>query len=340
MSATSTPAAVCSGTPVTLSVNPAGGAGGYSVNWMPGSMTGTSQNITPTATTTYTATVTDANGCTLTATTTTTIYEQPSAVLTSNVTSGCTPVCVNFSDNSTINNPGSIASWSWEFGDNNTSTMQNPSNCYTTPGTYDITLTVTSTDGCSSTIVMTNYVSAFAMPVADFTAGPQPTTIFNPILYFTDNSTNAASWLWSFGDSNNSTSTLQNPSFAYSEMSCFQVVLTVTSANGCVDTAAQNVCVEGDVSIYVPNAFTPNSDTHNDIFLPMGDGLNADGYELLIFDRWGNLIFSTNDITEGWNGTPQGSSTKCQEDTYVWKLSVRDQNGNNHRLIGKVSLIR
>lgn len=340
LQASAAPAVICNGQQTMLSAVPGGGVQAYNVVWNPGNMTGNSQNVSPTATTTYTITVTDANGCTATTTAGIAVNPVPVAAFSANVVAGCTPVCVDFSDLSTIAAPGVIAAWDWDFGDGNTSTSQNPTHCYTTPGVYTVILTAKSSDGCTNTITMTNYVSAYVVPVADFTMNPQPTTVFNAQIYFTDQSSNASAWTWSFGDVQNSSSNLQNPTFTYFAPECYQVSLTVTSANGCWDSISHPVCIDPDVSIYVPNAFTPNDDNNNEVFIPVAIGIDPAKYQFWIFDRWGNLIFTTTDMAMGWDGNVQGHPLPCQVDTYVWKILATDTKGVTYKRIGSVSLIR
>ncbi|HTL82944.1 MAG TPA: PKD domain-containing protein, partial [Bacteroidia bacterium] len=340
VAASANPASICSGQNVILSAIPAGGNGACVYTWMPGNLSGNNPNVSPAATTTYSVTATDANGCTANSTALVTVAPNPVAAFSSDIQSGCDPVCVNFADQSTIANPGVISAWTWDFGDGNTSNSQNPSHCYTTPGVYTVIHTAKSTDGCTSSVTTTSYISVFVNPVAEFSASPQPTSIVNPQIYFTDASSNASSWSWSFGDALNSTSTQQNPTFIYGQPICYDVLLTVTSSDGCVDTVTHPVCIDADVSFYVPNAFTPNQDGKNEIFLPVGIGIDPDKYQLWIFDRWGNLLFTTTDLNAGWDGKVQGHSDYCQQDTYVWKIVAKDMNGLSHSLIGGVSLIR
>ncbi|MBI3509359.1 MAG: gliding motility-associated C-terminal domain-containing protein [Bacteroidetes bacterium] len=334
------PTAICSGQNAVLTANSGGGVPAYTVNWSPGNLSGSSQNITPATTTTYTAVVTDANGCTASNSVTITVNPVPVANFTSDVVAGCVPVCVNFSDQSTIANPGVISAWTWDFGDSNTSTSQSPLHCYTTSGNYTIIFTVKSVDGCQNTVTITNYISVSPIPVADFSSSPQPTTILNPQIYFTDLSTGANSWNWSFGDVNQSASSLENPSFEYGSPDCFTVLLTVQNQQGCTDTISHPVCIDSDVTIYVPNAFTPNGDGNNEIFYPVCTGIDPAKFQMWIFDRWGNMIYSTTDYAKGWDGKVQGHSDISQEDTYVWKLVTTDMNGATHSLIGSVNLIK
>jgi gliding motility-associated-like protein len=338
--ANANPNTICAGQQVALSANAGGGVGGYGYSWTPGPLSGANQNVSPVVTTTYVVTVTDGNGCTASQNVPVTVNPLPVPVTGADVTQGCAPVCVNFSDLSTITS-GSITSWAWDFGDGNTSTSQNPSlHCYDSAGVYDVTLVVVSSDGCTQTITMNNYIEVFANPVAAFGAGPQPTTILNPEICFTDSSILAAQWDWNFGDFLNSASTVQNPCFTYNEPDCYLVTLTVTSADGCTDVDTQTVCIGPDVSIYVPNTFTPNGNGLNDIFIPITVGIDPENYELWIFDRWGNLIWYTNDLDEGWDGRVQGHSEIVQQDTYVWKIVSRDMIGNQHNLIGHINVIK
>lgn len=336
--ASAVPSLICSGQPSNLSTNAGGGVGPYNYGWMPGPMIGANQTVTPTATTTYSVVVTDVNGCTATTVTTVTVNPVPVAALTSDVVSGCSPVCVNFSDNSSVAAPGVITAWDWDFGDGNTSTQQNPNHCYNTPGVYTVILQVKTADGCVHSVTMTNYITAWVVPYADFTASPQPTTIFNSEIHFTDMSVNATQWQWSFGDVLGSSSTDQNPSFTYGAPECFLVQLDVSTPNGCTAQDTMTICIDGDVAIYVPNAFTPNGNGTNEVFMPLTYGIDPQKYQFWVFDRWGNQIFTTTDLNQGWDGTIGG--VKCQIDTYVWRVYAWDVNGNPHKMLGGVSLIR
>lgn len=337
---TATPSAVCLGQPVTLNATPGGGTPNYTVTWLPGNLVGATQTVTPPVSGCYTAGVVDLNGCIDTASVCVTVNPIPTAAFVGDSLAGCAPLCVNFTDQTTLGS-GTITGWAWDFGDQATATTQNPNHCYSTAGVYTVSLTVTSNAGCANTIVMNNYIDVFGIPTAAFTAGPQPTTELNPLITFTDMSVGAVTWDWSFGDIiPSSTSTLQNPSFTYPGSGCYDVVLEVASVNGCTDSTVNEVCIDPDVSIYVPNTFTPNGDGVNELFFAQGIGIDPDKFQLWVFDRWGNLIFYTEDMNEGWDGKVQGSSELCQIDTYVWKIKCIDLLAKKHNLIGHVNLIR
>ncbi len=283
--------------------------------------------------------VVDSIGCKDTAQQNVTVFYLPQVSFSGTPTSGCAPLCVNFTDNTTVQN-SSAAQWSWSFGDGNTATTQNPSNCYQSNGVYSVVLTVTSADGCSYTDSIPNYINVTPGPTAAFTFGPQPSTIADPTINFTDQSTpNPAQWYWDFG-TGSGTSTAQDPTYIYPDTGSFVVMLIVSAANGaCPDTAYATVVISPELLIWIPNAFTPNNDQRNDIFLPVfSDPSYVTSYNLMIFDRWGNSVFSTDDPYQGWDGRTKTS--KAEIDTYVFRINVTGTDGIGHRYVGHVNLIR
>ncbi|MCA6365289.1 MAG: gliding motility-associated C-terminal domain-containing protein, partial [Bacteroidetes bacterium] len=336
--ATTGPAAVCAGQQVTLTATPSGGTPGYTANWQPIGVNNLQTTYVPAASGSFTVTITDLNGCTTTATTSVVVNPQPVPQFSGTPTQGCAPLCVNFTD---LTGAGSWV-WNWDFGDGNTGTGSGtPTNCYTQPGSYDVQLTVTDpATGCTGTITQTNFVTVFANPVAAFGLTPDNATMVNPTIFFSDSSSGAVAWNWSFGDLLNSASTDQNPSFAYPSAGCYEITLTVTSADGCTDIATDSVCIGLEATLFVPNAFTPNGDGDNEVFQPLGIGLDPNEYQLWIYDRWGNMIFFTDNPQTGWDGRANGGTNIAQEDVYVWKLKCVDITGQKHNKLGTVTLIK
>jgi gliding motility-associated-like protein len=283
--------------------------------------------------------VTDSTGCKDTAQQNVRVYYLPQVNFSGTPTSGCAPLCVNFTDLSTVQN-SSAAHWVWHFGDGSTDTLQNPTYCYPNNGNYAVTLTVTSAEGCSYTDSLQNYIHVIPGPIAAFSYSPQTVTISNPTINFTDLSTNnPGNWYWDFGV-NGQSSTLQNPTFVYPDTGYFNVML-IASANGgsCPDTAYATVFVSPELLIWIPNAFTPNNDLKNDLFLPVfSDPTYVVSYSMMIFDRWGNLIFSTEDPLLGWDGRTK--NTRAEVDTYVFRISVKGTDNIPHKYVGHVNLIR
>ena len=213
----------------TLTANASGG-GPYTYLWNNGS---TMQSITVGAGTWW---VTASNGtCTATDTVVVTMPFIPVADFTHSATS-CLNTPIQFTDQSTT--PGGIIfSWIWDFGDGSGSTQQNPTHQYSTPGTYDVSLVIENSLGCTDTVMQTIVIAP--PPVAAFTA---TSACVNSNVSFTDQTSPAGtSWNWTFGDGGSST--LQNPTHTYASPGTYNVTLVSTSAGGCIDTVVNPVTV-------------------------------------------------------------------------------------------------
>ncbi|MFI5149297.1 MAG: PKD domain-containing protein [Bacteroidia bacterium] len=326
----------------TLHATATGGNGNYSYAWQPAA--GLSSTIVqnpvacPAGTTTYTCIVSDNCGTpTDSAAVTVTIYPAPVVTFTSADTVTCAPMCASFVGAS---NPP-CASAVWQFGDGSTATGCNTArHCYATAGTYTVTYSVIDIHGCPGSLSIPNFINALPRPEAAFTANPNPATILNPTIYFTDQSTNAFTWAWTFGDKTDSVSSQTNPFHTYLDTGCYNVLLIVTSANGCTDSIMNPVCIQPDFTFYAPNTFTPNGDGKNDVWSPKGIGIDPNHYDLMMFDRWGNLMFETHTWGEGWDGRANGGSDIAQIDTYVWKVKLLDFRGNKHQYEGHCNIIK
>ncbi len=320
---------VCEGSVLNLTCNTAG-----VVSWLgPNNFTSNQQNpvintTQPAAAGIYSVTVTIPGGCSGIATTTVVINPLPTSVSPLSA-SGCAPVCVNFANTSTVS-----GTCSWNFGDGTTSTDCDPVHCFKGEGTFNAVFTLTDKNGCKGTSVST--IIVYPVPHADFNATPQPTTILDPEIHFSNASSGAVivSYNWTFGDQQGSNQ--QDPSHIYGEAGSYTTQLIVTSNHGCVDTVIKIINIEDDFEIFVPNAFTPNADGTNDIFMAKGVGIAE--FELMLFDRWGNKIFVANDLYKGWDGTVHGEDV--QQDVYVWKINLKTSKGLRKELSGVVSLIR
>jgi gliding motility-associated-like protein len=285
---------------------------------------------------THTITYTISGSCGTTSTLSITVNPLPVPIFVADISSGCAPLTVTFTDNTS---PAGVSSiWS------NTDGFISSNNggytyTFTTPGTYGNTLTLTDANGCTGTTIVNNMINVFANPVADFTWGPTDATIVNPTIYFSNTSTGADLYLWDFGGIGTSTST--HPSFAFPDTSAgsYQVCLVAETINGCLDTTCQLIEINDEFLLYVPNAFTPDGDNINDVFNAIINGHEAESFEMMIFNRWGDLIFQSQHDNVGWDGTHKGLESK--EDVYVWKIQAkRTSDGKKLEFIGHVSLLR
>ena len=108
--------------------------------------------------------------------------------------------------------------------------------------------------------------------------------------------------------------------------------------HGCVDSATNCFVVDPLYTLYIPDAFSPNGDGINDVFMPKGTYIKD--FEMYIFDRWGQKLFHSTNIFNGWNGTVNGGSSIAQEDTYVYQVIVNTWDGNQTTVIGRVTVLR
>jgi gliding motility-associated-like protein len=252
---------------------------------------------------------------------------------------GCAPLCVNFQDSSFITT-GHNVQWMWNFGDGNNGSE--PNHCYTNdsvfaPKSFSVTLTVTSDSGCVSAKSKNNYVIVYPKPNAGFRVQPSATTIIDPIISITDLSSGANFWVWNFGDHDTTTKHTPTP-HTYADTGTYVITLITSTHYGCVDTAYQTITIEPDFEFFIPNSFSPNDDGVNDTF--SGKGIFIKEYEMYIFDRWGNLIFFSDDINNPWDGTANHGIDIAQRDVYVYSMKVTDIKNTSHSYRGSVTLIR
>jgi gliding motility-associated-like protein len=330
---------ICDGASVPLSATGSGGDGNYTYSWASNTTPASGQNVSanPNTTTTYTVVITDGCGSAPdSSTVTVNVNPNPTPTFVLSDTAGCAPFCITF-----VNNTPNSTSCAWLFGDGGYDTTScTPSYCYANPGIYDVQLVVTDTNGCVGSTGVNSLVSVYASPSAGFAYDPLDATMINPQITFADQSQGGNQWLWYFGTGD--TSTFQNPTYVYADTGMFNVMQVVYNGDGCTDTAYINVSIEEDAALYIPNAFTPDGDGMNDLFLPVGIGVEGEEYEFWIFDRWGNLIFHSTTWGEGWDGKVQGGTGEiAQQDVYVWKLQYRSVTKKQLReYMGHVSLVK
>lgn len=326
---------ICEGQTVTLT-----GSGASTYSWNNGATNGATFTP-PVGTVTYTVTGTTAAGCTNTDQVIVTVNPNPVVSFTPDVTTGCVPLSVNLT-NTTVGSTNCV--WTLSNGDvaNGCGTINTT---FTAPGCYDVTLTTTSANGCSSSLTTPNLICAEAAPNANFTPSETLLEDVNTIVAFNNNSIGATDYLWNFGD-NSGTSVLSDPTHDYASAGygTFGVTLYAFSPLGCVDSAFATIQINEPVIFYVPNTFTPDFDDYNQTFQPIfTSGYDPYDFTMLIFNRWGEIIFETHDVTFGWDGS-YGSNREIdmvQEGTYTWKIEFKTTATDERKMVvGHVNIIK
>jgi gliding motility-associated-like protein len=270
------------------------------------------------------------------------IYPNPVINFRVDTPQHCPPHCANFFDSSTVAGSSKIVAWKWEFGDAVNKTVNNPKVCFEKSGFYDVKLTATSDKNCSTGLLKKAMIQIFEKPVAAFTFTPQSVSIYDPTIRFIDrSSTDVISKNWDPGHYTTMLTGEKNPVHQYpvGTSGIYKVKLVVSNQYGCLDSVQHPVEVRPEFSFYIPNAFTPGRDDgKNDTFFGKGTGIRT--YHLWIFDRWGNMVFYTEDIHAGWDGRVHNGENMAQQDVYVWKAHLTDVSGREHQYIGTVTLLK
>lgn len=287
---------------------------------------------------TYTVTGTTADGCFATDQITVSVNPLPDASFTADETIGCAPLTVNFTNTGT-----GATDCSWTFSDGTTlSGCGTVSNTFEQAGCYDVTLTTSDANGCSETSTEFNMICVQEDPVAAFSMSSGTISEANDHIQFFNSSTNATSYTWDFGDGSGSVE--EDPAHVYEvpEEGGYTITLIATSTFGCVDTAYQVITIEEELIYYVPNTFTPDGDEYNNVFQPVfTSGYDPYSYTLLIFNRWGEVIFESHDVAQGWDGTYGSKAQLCKEGTYTWKIGFKLKKNDAHQeVVGFVNLLR
>ncbi|MBK9192445.1 MAG: gliding motility-associated C-terminal domain-containing protein [Crocinitomicaceae bacterium] len=327
--------AVCDGVQVTLTTtNPDAAV----ISWDNGVTNGVAFNA-PVGTTTYTVTATQCGGeCDATDQVDVTTYPLPAVSFVGDELLGCDPFTVNFT-NLTI--PAG-ANCNWNYGDGSTGLgCDSSTHTYLSAGVYDVTLTVTSNEGCTSSTTYNDYITVIPQPVAEFTANPEAVDVNNPEIDFINSSQNADEYYWDFNDGTFSLQTDPTHMFPQIGNMTYEVMLIASNYAGCADTAYAEVEVQDVLLFYVPNVFTPDGNDINNTFYPVFTaGFDPYDYHLMIFNRWGEVLFESYDATVGWSGT-YGDQGLVQDDVYVWQIEFGDNKSDKrHRHRGHVTVLK
>ncbi|PHR45410.1 MAG: hypothetical protein COA32_13275 [Fluviicola sp.] len=292
--------------------------------------------------------VTTNNGCTSEETLPVTVHPLPVASFNGINLSGCTPICPEITSTSIVNNPSNIVDYEWTLsnGISQNGASPNFSECFEneTSNTqiFGLTLTVTTDQGCQDTYNEANYIEVYHLPYASFYYEPEELDIINSEVDFINTSNYADIYNWTFEGIG--TSSDFNPTVNYpDEPESYEVELVALTDEGCSDTARTVITILDRIIFYVPNTFTPDNDNFNEMFQPVFySGFDPQDYNLLIFNRWGEVVFESNDASIGWDGTYGVDNTNIVKDgTYVWKIEFKEtMSDKRHVHTGHVNVLK
>ena len=224
----------------------------------------------------------------------------------------CVPATIDFTDLSTVNT-GSISEWFWDF-EIETNSSSTPSIYYDQADIYDVSLTIISLEGCTEQLMLSDYIQINPNPNANFDYTFAVENGCQVRLKFTNNSSGEDYYHWAFSHGEESYS--ENPEYVFEYNQNYEISLEVENEFGCTDEQIKEMEIPRVKPIYIPNVFTPNNDKKNDTFHPISECIEDVTFS--IFDRWGRLLFVSEDITNGWDGRFNGELQN--NDSYTWKL--------------------
>ena len=283
--------------------------------------------VNPTVTTTYIVTVSDI----FSDKDTVTVFVIPLPVVTA--TTAVPTIC--FGDSTMLHASGAVSYfWTSDINDFSLTGKQTLINPVVSPMlTTSYTVKGTDINSCSNTASIVIHISPSPNP--QIVAYPNPVSVFDPTVHIFDATNGNNSYIWFFGDGTNSTQT--NVYHTYNDQDTGRYLVTVIASNayGCVDTAEVWVIVRPDCTFYVPNSFTPNGDGLNDIFKVYGMGILE--FEINIHDRWGKLIYTSTDMSLGWDGKINGEMSP--DGAYAYMIIYKDNTGIRHTKSGTISIV-
>jgi len=344
----SLPQEICPGASANLSAQGSGGSSPYIYTWYSnGLQVAQGQNVvvTPNAySTQYCVVLTEQ--CGSPADTLCTTVTWPADIIpsfTSDVTRGCNPTTIAFQNTT---ESSIISNISFQFGDGNTVNV-NPSqqfnHTYVYSGNFTPQMTVTTVNGCVYTASFPNYIEIGDFPTASFSWSPNQPVMFNPVANMTDlSSSDVTQWTWIFESGQPGISNSQNPvvTFPIGEVAEYFVTLIVTNDFGCADTVTNLVPVISDVLIFAPNTFTPDGNNVNPTWQIYMQGINIYQFNLLIFNRWGEIVWESNDINTPWDGK-YANNQPVPDGMYIWKVRAKNPyNDNVYQFQGHVNVLR
>jgi len=262
------------------------------------------------------------------------VFTEPLADFYSEVTSGCSPLEIKFINTST---GPSTMQYTWYFGSGQPSTSPQPSYNYEYPGVYDVSLNITTVQGCSNSIDRKEYINIFPTPKADFNVSSLVANILEPEITLGSTATNAGD-VWYVISPLDTTLYGEYQSFTFNDTGSYTIEQFVINQFGCTDSTERQVTINTGYRVYIPNSFSPNNDGINDIFRPYGESIVD--FRIVIYNRWGQQIYSSYDIDNGWDGRAFASNDFVPQGVYLYKISISDELGYSYKYEGIVTVVK
>lgn len=318
---------LCPNTPLTLTAEVTGGEGTYSIQWFEGTTpvgAGAIHNVSPMVTTTYTVAITDGCGVAIEKDITVTVIASVLELQMSPEQLICPGDSAEIWVIATEGLGNYTYDW-WHSGETTSDVMVYPNNT--------TTYTVSVEDDCHTYSIEGTTTVKVIRPIANFNM-LSTENMEDLLVSFQNTSMGSVDWWWDLG--NSETSTMHSPSTIYENSGWYDVTLIAYNEIGCADTVTKPIYIKPEFYFYAPNAFTPDGNRFNNTYEVSVIG--ASEFYFAVYNRWGELIFETTDPNFKWDGTY--NTGLIQDDVYVWRAKVRDQENNDHLFEGTITVLR
>ncbi|MCB0769913.1 MAG: PKD domain-containing protein [Flavobacteriales bacterium] len=252
------------------------------------------------------------------------------------ITEGCPGTMIDFA----VENAPEGGIYLWNFGDGSFSNKPSPSHAFSKSGNFEVMLSHSSPGG--GTIhnkPAADRIIIHEAPEAAFNMLKQEYDNTVPSVHFENRSMGGRTYTWDFGDG--SSSNVAHPDHVYKKKGVYQVTLTVTNANGCVDLTERTVRIDSDYDLHAPKTFSPNGDGVDDVFMPEALKTLGVKFNLSVFEAaTGQLVYETTDAQRPWNGRINNRGDQCSSGDYVWMVEMKDGDKLGGTYNGSIDLMR
>lgn len=304
--------------------------------WSPNNQTTNSITVSPLVTTTYQAQYTLNNCVSNLANGLVTIKPLPVMDFSIDTTWGCIPLNVTMS----IDAPNPNTNYQWVSTNNFSGSGPSVQNLYAAGGCYSI-FVVGTLNGCVDSASMLSAVCTEGFPTAEFSSNVAVFTESSQTVEFTNTSIGGVTYFWNFGDGESSTE-FSPTHFFLGTQSGAEITLTASTAFGCSDSTKLTIGAQVGGLYYIPNAFTPDGDPFNPHFKPLFPvGFDPYNYNMLIYNRWGEVVFETNNLEVGWDGSYGTEGLDCPPGVYTYYINIKMPDVDKIvQFVGHVTLVR
>ena len=326
---------ICIGETASLTATP--NIPGGAIIWTPTNETTPTIDVSPTVTSNYSAIYT-VNGCSSNSTSASvTVNLIPVVSFNASILEGCSPLSVELWNTSQDASLSTFTEWTIDNGPTYNGDTINP---ILNAGCHDISLSMT-VNGCTGSISYDDFICAESIPVASFFSNINSFSESSQAIELINQSIGATSYIWNMGDG--TLYTTNDVSHLYNQTSSGQTIwLTAISDLGCIDSTSINIPYEDAIIYYVPNSFTPDGDEFNNTFMPVfTSGIDIYTFEMSIFNRWGEVIFLSNNPNIGWDGSYGIQGLDAQSGVYTFKITFKTPQKDDRQIItGHINLLR